>query len=205
MREALGFVLIAVGLFWAVPSIWHMLRHRTSTGVSLSSQVLYLNLASSWTVYGAVTSSAVLLTSGITDVLCAIGLTVAVVRTSGFTVRDFVPAVVFASLMAVMVVGGLSAFVVAFSAVLTLRWTPQILATVSVMRRAVPASGVSVTGAGWGLAMCAGWTVWGAWPLIFGTDDLIDWPNIVWGLTGVISFVLQLLSVRPKAGGPPVS
>lgn len=199
-RDIFGIVLVVVGFAWALPSVIHIFREKTASGMSLSSQILYVSFASSWVAYSIGVSSLVLLFSAISDVVCALALSIAVLRFSDRknVVKQLWPLSVFVAFMLTMTAFGLEAFSAVFAVALCGRWLPQILESLRLLRAGADAHGVSTSGAVIGLAMCAGWFIWGLYPMVLPSVHGVDWPNVMWGFSGVVSFILQLSSKKPN-------
>lgn len=171
--------------------------------MSLSSQVLFVAFASSWTVYAVSVDSLVLLVSSAADVVCAVLLSLAVLlhsrdRSVLTVLSSLWLLAVFGLLMGLLVLSGQAVFVLVFSALLCIRWLPQIVESVRWMLSDRHAGGVSLSGSVWGLVMCLGWALWGLWPAVLPSAYGVDVPNIIWGSTGVLSFTLQLVLVRHR-------
>lgn len=153
-RDILGSLLVIIGLLYALPSVIQVLRTGTSDGMSLSSQTLFVAFASSWTVYSINVESLVLLVSSAFDVLCAIALSIAVGIRGKERGKNLVvslsPLLIMIGLMLLLAFFGAETFVIVFSALLCVRWLPQIRESIKWVYSSMPATGISKSGSVWG-------------------------------------------------------
>lgn len=200
LRDCLGIALIILGLATVVPFLFRMAKAGTSDGMSFSGQVLYLSAASCWIIYAVAYDSTILLISGIADAVCAVALGVLVFkyRSWRLSLVQFWPLLILAAALSLVWIFGPVVYAVSFAAFSSMRWMPQITESLRFLVSGRCAGGVSLSGSIIGGVMTLGWLIWGAWPLMgIGTQNE-DWPSIVWGITGTISFSLQLFLVGKR-------
>lgn len=199
IRELLGFGILAVQFLLVFPVVWGLLRAKVRVGYSVAGEWMWFAAGAGWTVYGLWVSSWALVASG---VLAAVtSFMVGFLCWRGAGVADRRAAVLLTSAVGVgCVVGGLFWGVAGLSLALSVfgvvQFIPQIVKTLKAWR-AVSSGGAvfgGVSGAGavgralYSLAWAVYAGAWFLWGVGFGS---VDWPLLVWGVSGFVAFALQ--------------
>lgn len=213
-RELFGLLLLFVQASINIPIIIKLLKVKTGKGISLTGETVWIAGGVGWIIYGYMTDSVTLMISGS---LAAIGCAIVSILLWKYSRPKLAMPLglgifTFTAIVLSGIFGGVIGLSISLSIFGVLQFLPQLSLTINdIKTRAIPA-GVSVTGTTFRAFYTGGWAVYaGAWILWSITVAEIDWPLLVWGLAGVVTFGTQaaytnfaMKRLTPATGSIPV-
>lgn len=196
-RDITGVALLIVQAVIILPLVIELRRTRSAEGISITSEAAWVIAGVGWSVYGALTSSIILIFSGALATAGSLSVLILTGKDVGAVVWRKVSALgaVFAAVMALSAAAfgdvGLAAFLSIFGLV---QFVPQIATSLRALRTK-SGHGVPLAGTGLRALYAATWAVYaGAWWLWGISFADIDWPLAAWGAAGFVAFSLQCLA-----------
>jgi hypothetical protein len=193
-RAVLGFTLLVIQASLALPLVVRVIRARNGVGISLAGESIWMVAGVGWAVYGGMSGSVALVGSGsiaaITSGLLSALLWPLLPEQRGPALGA--SAATALGLSAGALIGGWPGLSVALSVFGVMQFIPQLRHSVDAVRLRTTTPGVSVWGSSLRAGYAAGWAVYGgAWWLWGLAIEHIDWPLLIWGAAGAITFGLQ--------------
>lgn len=195
-RELFGLLLLCIQVGINIPVIVKLIKAKTGIGISISGEMIWIAGGIGWILYGSFIDSITLIISGtIATIACS---TISILLWKYSRPRMLLPSLLSGLTLLSIFVSAAIAGVVGLSIMLAVfgivQFLPQLSLTISNIRTRTIPSGVSIAGSGLRAIYTGGWAVYaGAWVFWDISIEKIDWPLLVWGVAGVVTFGLQAL------------
>lgn len=196
-RDLLGMVLLIIQTGLLVPLCIELLRSRSSKGISLLGETIWVSAGIGWMLYGVSTANKVIIASGCIAAVGSAMVTALILRDTSRSSRltaFMVAGVALVAFLASRAVWGSVGLAVTLSAFGVIQFIPQIVTSVRSLVNQ-DGHGVPLVGSLLRSVYTLSWAVYaGAWFLWGMVGESIDFPLVVWGLAGAVAFGLQFCS-----------
>lgn len=196
--EAGGIALLVIQVVLALPLMRTVVRARSVTGFAVLSEAVWAVTGLGWAAYGGLTGSTVLFVSGSIAALTS-GTLVTLAYRWGSRLAALELAGTGAVAMLVCVAfwwGGPVALGGVLAAVGIVQFLPQVRVSLTALRQGIQTPGVSVIASGLRSVYALGWATFGALRPVENLVGGLDWPLVVWGVSGAVAYAIQGLAAR---------
>lgn len=195
IRALFGVSLVVTQVALLVPLITRIRRARSSAGVSVQGEAIWVVAGAGWAAYGVATSSTILTVSGVAALIGSTAVLV-YIRSALPHSRVWIAMLLTASaLVAGGVLGGNLGLAIALSVVGCVQFLPQLAVSFRSLVRPHPAAGVSVIASSLRALYTLGWAFYAGATFLWGSAATsTDWPLAVWGVAGAVAYTLQTVA-----------
>jgi len=204
---SLGLVLLVLQFVNAIPllSRIHATRREPNSGVSILTEAVWGGASTGWLLYSIIVGNAMLAISSI------LGMSVSLLLVLMFVTRDFkkilVPLgaylVTVTSLFVVQWMFGVIWLGVALAVFGVVQFAPQLILSVKLLISGTYAHTASSMSALIRFIYCLGWAVYATLPHFY--DSLVDYPLLVWGVFGAVTYGAQFLTTMTATSSSSAS